>query len=160
MEGYINNDTLIEDDIVKLFKSSVICPLCKSILIKPVMCMKCQTVYCKKCIDNWNEKNKNCPNNDDEPTYQDCKGRNDILSKVKFSCVGCRKEILYNEAEKHHESCCPGKTSSNLKEIKEKKEKKGIKKTTKKSLKIKRINPEEIEGLKNQGKEVNYITSN
>ena len=166
MEGYINNDTIREDDIVKLYKDTVTCPLCKSILIKPLMCMKCQIAYCKKCIDKWNENNKNCPNNCDSANYQYCVGKNDILLKLKFNCVGCGKEILYNEAESHHESCCPGKTSTNLKEIKEKKEKsetkeiKETKKATKKPPNIKKINPEEIEKLKKQGKEVNYITSN
>ena len=154
MESYINNDTLIEDDIAKAFKSSVTCTLCKSILINPFMCMKCQNVYCKKCIDKWNEQNKICPNKCDSPTYQNCVGKNDILSKLKFNCVGCGKEILYNDAENHHESCCPGKTSANLKEIKKKIQ------ATKKSQNIKRIRPEEIEKLKNEGKDVNYITSN
>ena len=157
MEGYINNDTLIEDDILKLFKDSVTCPLCKSILINPLMCLKCQNVFCKKCIDNWNEQNKNCPNKCDSPTYQNCVGKNDILSKLKFSCVGYGKEILYNDAEKHHESCCPGKTSSNLKE---KKEIKKIKKINRKPPNIKRIKPEEVEALKQKGKDINYITSN
>ena len=151
MEGYINNDTLIEDEIVKLFKSSVICTLCKSILVNPIMCMKCQNVYCKKCIDNWNEQNKNCPNKCDSPTYQNCVGKNDILSKLKFNCVGCGKEILYNDAEKHHESCCPGRTSLNLKEIK---------KINIKPPNIRRIKPEEVEEFKKKGKEIGYMTSN
>jgi hypothetical protein len=118
MELYVNNDTLVEDDISKIFKSSVICPLCKSILIKPFMCMKCQNVYCKKCIDNLSEKNEKCPNNCDSPTFQNCLVKKEILSKLYFCCVGCGKEIPYDEAEKHHISCCPDKTSSNLKKEK------------------------------------------
>ena len=150
MELYVNNDTLVEDDISKIFKSSVICPLCKSILIKPFMCMKCQNVYCKKCIDNLSEKNEKCPNNCDSPTFQNCLVKNEILSKFYFSCVGCGKEIPYNEAEKHHLSCCPDKTSSNLKK-REKPQKKSD---------IKRLKLEEVQKLKKQGKEINYITSN
>ena len=90
--------------------------------------MKCQNVYCKKCIDNLSEKNEKCPNNCDSPTFQNCLGKKEILSKLYFSCVGCGKEIPYDEAEKHHTSCCPNKTSSNLK-----------KKSTSKIIRYKKI---------------------
>ena len=150
MELYVNNDTLVEDDISKIFKSSVICPLCKSILIKPFMCMKCQNVYCKKCIDKLSEKNEKCPNNCDSPTFQNCLVKNEILSKLYFSCVGCGKEIPYDEAEKHHLSCCPDKTSSNLKKREE----------TQRKSDIKRLKPEEVEKLKSEGKEITYLTGN
>ena len=93
----------------------------------------------------------NCPNKCDSPTYQNCVGKNDILSKLKFNCVGCGKEILYNDAEKHHESCCPGRTSLNLKEIK---------KINIKPPNIRRIKPEEVEEFKKKGKEIGYMTSN
>ena len=52
MESYINKDTLIESEVTKLLKSSLICPLCNNIYINPLMCMGCQKTYCKKCIDN------------------------------------------------------------------------------------------------------------
>ena len=51
MEEYVNQNTLKKDEITKLFLPSIIWLLCNDILIKPVMCMKCQKDYCKKCLD-------------------------------------------------------------------------------------------------------------
>ena len=116
MDGYINNITLVEDIISRKLKLSVTCPLCENILVEPMMC-KCQNIYCKACIDNWSIKNKKCPNNCSEPNYQKCLIKNDILSKLKFRCLGCQKEIYYNDAESHHNSCCPDKKISKLKNV-------------------------------------------
>lgn len=143
MEQYVNNDTLKEDEISKMFKDSATCPICKSILINPFICLKCQKAFCQKCIDKWKEKNENCPNGCKEPEYQKCIGKNDILSKLKFFCVGCQAEITYDKAESHHNSCCPGKTSSGF---------------VKNKSKIKRLSSEEVNKLKQQGSELTYIT--
>ena len=69
------------------------------------MCMKCQNVYCKNCIDKWNEKDNRCTNRCENPNYQKSLDRNDILSKLKFKCVKCDGEIEYNNVENHHNSC-------------------------------------------------------
>jgi carboxypeptidase C (cathepsin A) len=144
MEKYVNNDTLKEDDITKLFKDSVTCPLCKSILIDPYICLKCQKAYCKQCLDKWKENNKTCPNNCNEPEYTKCLGKKDILSKFKFICVGCENEIEYNNAENHHNTCCPGKTSAGF---------------VKNQVKIKKLTSEEVDKLRKEGNQITYITS-
>ena len=143
MEEYVNNDTLKEDDISTSFKNSVTCSICNNILINPIICLKCQKVFCKKCIDKWKENNNNCPNNCNEPNYQKCLGKNDILSKFKFFCVGCNDEIDYDKAEAHHNDCCPGKTSAEFK---------------KNEVKLKKLSSNEVEMLKNQGNQITYIT--
>ena len=148
MEEYVNNDTLKEDELSKLFKDSVTCPQCKNIFINPVICMTCQKVYCKKCIDNWSKNNQKCPNNCDKPDYQKCLGKNDILSKLKFICVGCKEEIGYDNAEKHHKSCCPGKTSASLENTK----------TPSSEVRIKKLTSDEVNVLKSEGNEITYIT--
>ena len=145
MEGYINNDTLVENDISTLLKSSIICPLCNNILINPLMCMSCQKTYCKKCFDNFSDNNTKC--NCENPNYQKSISKNEILSKLKFICVGCEKEIGYDEAQKHHDSCCPGKTSKKVDSNK-----------TPKKAKIRRLQSEEVEKLKKEGNEITYIT--
>ena len=115
MEGYINKDTIIENELSKIYISFSICPLCNNILIKPFMCMKCQKNYCKKCIDNWSKKSQKCPEGCIDPNYQNSIGNNDILSQLKFRCIGCGNEISYDEAQKHHDTCCPDKISSEQK---------------------------------------------
>ena len=86
MEDFIRQDTVIEDTIFSVFKDSVICPLCSNILINPVMCMNCQSAYCKKCIDEWSEKDKKCPNKCENPNYKKSIEKINILSKLKFKC--------------------------------------------------------------------------
>ena len=147
MEEYINKDTIIENEVYKMFQSSVICPLCKNIYIKPILCINCQKVYCKRCIDNWSKNEKKCPNGCEDPQYNNCMTKNDILAKLEFYCVGCNKEIEYNNAEEHHNSCCPGKTSSNM--IKCENEKKTFQKLT----------AQEAQKFITEGKEITFITS-
>ena len=149
MEDYINHNTLIKNEITDLFLSSSICTLCKNILIKPVMCMKCQKVYCKNCIDKWKEKNEKCPDGCDSPDYQNSLAKIEILSKFKFMCPNCGQDILYNDVEKHPNSC-PGKKSSE----KNRAIKVG---NTPDISKLKKLDSEEINKMVKEGKEVIYM---
>jgi hypothetical protein len=144
MEGYINNDTLVDDQISQLFQKDVKCNLCKNIFINPIICMKCQNAFCQKCIDDWKKSNEKCPNNCDNPEYQKCLGKKDILSKLKFICLGCGNEIQYDEAEKHHQSCCPDKTTSNSK--------------VPVKRKLRKLESNEVNQYKKKGEEISYIT--
>ena len=146
MEAYVNNKTLVEDDISKALKLLVTCSLCNNILINPVMCMGCQKVYCKKCIDNSINIDRKCKCENKD--YPKCIGKNEILSKLKFICVGCQEEISYEEAEKHHDSCCPGKTSDDMESN-----------DTPSGAKIKRLKSEEVSLYNKDGKKIPRITS-
>ena len=143
MEEYINNDTIIESDVFNFLKPQITCPLCNNIFIDPVMCMGCQKNYCKKCFDNPINKNKKC-SCDCNPKYQESKAKNELLSPIIFTCVGCGKEIRYDEAQKHHDSCCPGKTSKIMDKSK--------------FSKIKILTSEEVRKLRKKGKKMKYIT--
>ena len=156
MQNYVNKGTLVENEISKIFEVSSMCPLCNNILINPLICLSCQNNYCKRCIDEWKEKNEKCPKGCESPNYQKSIGKNDILSKLNFKCVGCGKEIPYDQAESHHNSCCPDKTSLNMdKPVKEAKQ---ISKVTPKESKMKKISPEESAKLVKKGQEMVYIT--
>ena len=146
METYVNNKTLIEDDIAILFKSSVTCPICVNILINPVICINCQKVHCKKCIDNPINEDKKCLC--DNPNYQKAYDKIEILSKLKFICFECGEGIPYDEAQKHHGFCCPFKTIENTNFQKTKNEKK-----------FKKLKSEEVEILRKKGYEISCMTS-
>ena len=107
MENYININNLINNEINNILKDLVICTLCSNILIDPYMCMKCQKVYCKKCIDEWKDKEKDdkCPNKCENPNYQKSLEKNNILCKLKFKCEKCENEFLYEELIKHIANC-------------------------------------------------------
>ena len=153
MENYINENTIIKDELYNAFKESVTCPLCLSILINPVMCMKCQNVFCKKCVGDWSKKDEKCPNRCTEPNYQRCLGKNEILSKLKFKCETCGNNYKYEEAQKHLNSCYPGQINEEENKIEN-----NNNKLTKTEPKFEKISRDEIERLKKQGNDVTYIT--
>lgn len=105
MEDFINEETVVDNEIYQAFKDSVKCPICSKILLNPTMCMKCQKTYCKKCIDDWKTKNDKCPNNCEKPNYDRSLEKNNLLSKIKFRCRKCFEEIFYDKVEKHIEEC-------------------------------------------------------
>ena len=146
METYVNNKTLVETDIAKVLKSSVTCPLCNNILINPVMCMTCQKVYCKKYIDNSVNSDAKCKC--ENQNFQKSIGKNEILSQLKFICVGCGEEKGYDEAEKHHDSCCPGKTAEDMNSN-----------STPNGAKLKRLNSEEVAQYNKDNKKIPNIRS-
>ena len=147
METYVNCDTLIENEVSKILKLTLTCPICNNIYINPVMCMKCQKTYCKKCIDDSDNQDRKC--SCDNPNYQISIDKNYLLSQLKFICVGCGIEIQYNEAQKHHDSCCPDMTSKSM----------NFNNISRKP-KIKRLKIEEMSNFQRKGDNITYITGN
>jgi hypothetical protein len=146
---FLDSQNVVNQDYYKEIKDNIICSICKGILYNPVQCSKCQNCFCKKCIDKWKEENKKCPNDCNEAEYQECKMKNDILFKLKITCVGCGKEINYNEAQQHHDSCCPHKTSADM----------NIKKMRKiPEIKIKKLTNEEADKYVKEGNTMTYIS--
>ena len=110
------------------------------------MCMNCQNVYCKKCIDDWSKKDKRCPNRCDNPNYKRSIEKSNTLSKLKFKCEKCGEEISYDNVKKHADSCesnaINGEIHTNNERIK----------------RIKKIKRQDIPKTKKNGKK-EYITS-
>jgi len=101
LRAYINEKNVIKDEIYNNFENSVTCSICSDILIDPMMCMKCQNVNCKECIDDWKLKNDKCLNRCEEPNYQKCLAINELLSKLKFMCPNCDSAINYDDMKQH-----------------------------------------------------------
>ena len=129
------------------------------------MCMNCQNVYCKKCIDQWSKKDNKCPNRCENPNYKKSIEKNNILSKLKFKCAKCDKEILYDIVEKHVNECDP----NNKEEKEENKEKQEEKIEENNNIieekdgdifeeKIKRLTPAEAQKERKKGNDSMNIT--
>lgn len=103
MENFINNDTIIKDNIYNNVKDLILCPICQNILIEPVMCMKCQKSFCKKCVDKLTDVK--CPNNCEQPNFQKSISKNEILIQLKFKCKYCKDTMSYGDALKHKNIC-------------------------------------------------------
>ena len=69
VEKYVNEDTIVKNEIYDTFKESIICNICQKIMIEQVMCLKCQNTYCKKCIEDLKTKGEGCPNHCDNPNF-------------------------------------------------------------------------------------------
>ena len=142
MEEFINDNTIIKDDIYNMFKDSFTCFLCKNILIDPIICMKCQIDFCNKCIENWIKNENKCPKGCVEPNYQKSLLKNELLSKLKFKCTKCGAHILYQEVKKHHDEC---KGSENIQ--------------TSEIRNVRRLSMEEVDELGQNKNDITYIKS-
>ncbi|CAF1187036.1 unnamed protein product [Didymodactylos carnosus] len=111
----IDDDISIDTD--RLINSKVqdeyVCPICRSLLWKPVCCKGCKTIFCKKCIREWllqKDCKNRCPMNCKK--YQEESPPpilNSLLSKLELKCCyktfGCQETILYESIERHENEC-------------------------------------------------------
>ena len=107
MEEYINEKTIIKDEIYNAFKDNIYCSSCKHLMIEPVMCSICQSIFCKNCLEKSMKKNKSCPNKCKNSSFININEKNNSLTKCKFKCIkGCNEEISFNDIKKHYSSNC------------------------------------------------------
>jgi hypothetical protein len=110
MEEYINENTIIKDEIYKAFKDNIYCCSCKHLMIEPVMCSECQSTFCKNCLEKSMEKRKSCPNKCENSSFIKINEKNNSITKCKFKCIkGCKKEISFHDIKEHYSSDCLSK---------------------------------------------------
>jgi hypothetical protein len=109
MEQYVNENTIVKNDVYDAFKDSIICPICSKIMIEPVICFNCQETFCKNCY----RQNGNCPNKCENSNIQDVIGKKKYITKFKFTCIkGCGDEIAFDKINEHYKSNCIRKIKS------------------------------------------------
>lgn len=101
LRKYINEKTVIKDEIYQQFETSICCVICTDIIIDPMMCMNCQAQYCKECIENWKKKATQCTNRCKNANYKKSLLAQGLLSKLKFICIKCEKIIDYDDMKNH-----------------------------------------------------------
>ena len=107
MEKYVNEKTIIKDNIYDLFNESITCQSCKTIMIDPVICLNCQNIFCKKCQEKLKESGENCPVKCQNSNITEINPKNNYISKFKFKCIkGCGKEIMFNDIKNHYDTDC------------------------------------------------------
>ena len=117
LRKYINEKTLIKDEIYKQFESSVCCAICQDIIIEPVMCMNCQALYCKSCQEKMSKTSTICTNRCPNAIYEKSILAQGLLSKLKFKCENCEEIIDYDDIKKHSLTKC--KNTSRLRVLSE-----------------------------------------
>ena len=115
MEEYVNEETIIKNELYDTLKDDITCSICHHLMIHPVMCMNCLNIYCNKCIENCKNKGESCPNNCKEFNFKDVISKNNHINKFKFRCIkGCGAEIPFDDINKHYsEKCSPKKGGYN-----------------------------------------------
>ena len=104
-EDYFTDDCIVEDDLYYNIKNLIICPLCHKILKNPFMCDKCQATYCKQCLEDYSNL-KRCPKDEKETQFKHCIMISDLISKLKYECKNCKKEVTHDEIKAHLEENC------------------------------------------------------
>ena len=108
-DEYFSDDCIIKDQIYLNIKDLITCPLCNKILKEPYMCIECQNAYCKKCLENYSNL-KRCPNDNKNTKFTHCIQKNDLLSKLKYRCKNCLKEVVQTDIQSHLKSNCKANT--------------------------------------------------
>ena len=139
MEEYINETTIVKDNLYEYFSTSIKCQKCGKIMIKPLICLNCQKRFCQKCYEEMKENKENCPGNCTNPNITEVTEENNYIKKFNFKCIkGCGKKLKYEEVEFHYILDCSDRLN-----------------------KAKVLTPEEAAEFKDKtGKEIPHITSN
>jgi len=105
-------------DLYNINRESVDCFICKELIINPVMCKECGTLFCKTCIEESEKilldtKKQVCPRKC--PNFAVCVPNTYskvLLDKIKLNCkFGC--EVLLSDSYGHMESCIKSKMDIN-----------------------------------------------
>ena len=107
-DEYFTDDCIVEDALYFSLKELIKCPLCNKILKNPFMCIKCQNSYCKKCLEK-DSNLKICPYDKEESQFIHCVMKSDMLSKIKYKCKNCFKEVAQSDIKAHLEENCESK---------------------------------------------------
>ncbi|MCQ2820550.1 MAG: hypothetical protein MJ252_25070, partial [archaeon] len=106
----LGDEEIVNKEILEVFSNDeiIICQICLLVLKDPQMCTVCQKSFCKKCIDNWHQKNHSCPNRCENYSFIPNRILSNALPKLKFRCKnGCGIIIKYEEALEHYSKLCP-----------------------------------------------------
>ena len=82
----ISRERICEDNLELALE--VFCKICDNLVQMPTSCKKCQNIFCKKCIDQWEAKNFSCPIKHDNKyeifqPQEISKTAKNIISKIK-----------------------------------------------------------------------------
>jgi hypothetical protein len=87
------------------------CPIDNMVSLNPLMCKKCETIFCPNCIEDWKKRSNVCPMrcNPIELIKTDKTIIRQQLNKIKLFCPflnnGCLEKVMINELPRHERLC-------------------------------------------------------
>lgn len=104
----IEKNDIINKEEFKVIEQIVTCPICCGVIFNPYQCTKCENIFCKDCIENWQKKSEICPFKCEKSKYKESKLAQRILNIIKIKCKnGCNEEISYGDIVTHYDEKCP-----------------------------------------------------
>lgn len=104
----INEDTIVNKDYFNQINNQQIltCCICDELLNDPLMCSKCQTSFCKHCINSWLSKSKICPMQCQNSQYVEVsKVLKSIMDGLIIKCELCGEQTTLFKYPKHSQTC-------------------------------------------------------
>ena len=110
MESKLNIDEIANLNELPLAQM-LECPIDGMVSLTPVICKKCETVFCNDCVQQWKKKSSDCP--------MRCKPMEIIdydktilkhqIDLIRLKCPneinGCKEKILWKDLEIHKNFC-------------------------------------------------------
>ena len=110
MEEYINEKTIIKDNIYEMFSDFIHCSICGIIMISSFICLNCENRFCRKCMEKLEENKDKCPGKCEFPNIKELTGEKNLINKFKFKCLrGCGKKLKLEEINSHYSLNCPNR---------------------------------------------------
>ena len=112
-----------KDWMINLLTNFLQCKICMNILNDPYDCLCCNQTFCKKCIINYIDTNKECPFDSFFQNKENISLNNNIkynikpsssnfhklISSLHFYCknnpLGCKKELSIEDIKEHEKNC-------------------------------------------------------
>lgn len=88
--------------------ADLLCLICSEVLEDPVECSKCQTNFCKACIDDWSSRKSECPNRCELVLQAPHRFLKATLGQLKIKCnhEGCDKVVALEQLTHHEAKVC------------------------------------------------------
>jgi len=110
MEKKICREDIANENEIPLI-NDLECSIDMSISLNPLICRKCENIFCQDCAEKWKQKSNTCPMRC-EP-FEVKKVENTLygaqLKKIRLFCgfadKGCKETPLHFEKEKHEKDC-------------------------------------------------------
>lgn len=103
---YFTDDSVVKNETYNSLINFIKCPLCLKIYNNPMICQNCEKVYCKKCIEDNDNK---CPSNCIESNIKICNSKNELLSNIQYKCNNCSEIVFKNNINDHLKLNCKHK---------------------------------------------------
>ena len=112
-----------KDWMINLLTNFLQCKICMNILNDPYDCLCCNQTFCKKCIINYIDTNKECPfdsffqnkekitlnQNDKYNIKPSSSNFHKLISSLHFYCknnnLGCKTELFIEDIKEHEKNC-------------------------------------------------------